>query len=1810
MQFQNLIHLIEHRAEHGDGKIACRFLADVAGEHSVECLTYRQLYERARDIASVLASHTEPGDRVLLLLAPGLDYVACFFGCLLCRTIAVPAYPPDPQRLERTLPRLEAIARDADASTVLSTSGIAALASGLGHLAGKLGSLKWVACDTVEMGVGGPFSPRRVGGCELAFLQYSSGSTGSPKGIMLSHANLLANSRASVDLFGSTEEDSIVSWLPPYHDMGLIGAILQSVYLGASMTLMSPLTFLSKPVRWLRAIERYRGTLSGGPNFAYELCVRKVSDSESLSLDLSSWRLAINGAEPVRGDTMRLFSERFAATGFSASSFFPCYGLAESSLLVTGHGLVGGKAAAAFAARTGAELSCGAPPRCTRVVIVEPRTHRPLRDGQVGEIWVQSPSVGQGYWRQPELSAEVFAAHLEDGAGPYLRTGDLGVWRNGELHITGRIKDVIIIRGQNVYPQDLERTAMRSHQSLRPGCTAAFALQRDGGEVVAIAQEVDQGYPQPELEKIAACIRAAIAKQHQVLCETVLLLPPGTIAKTSSGKIQRFASRQSYLAGTLAVLHEHRARAGAAEPDWEPEPATAAGEPAEVFTPESVLARLRRRAAALLSQSPESINPEAPLLGYGLDSLSIVEFVGEASHELGVEVPAALILSGASLSQLCQCILAAQPGLPRAAENPAVTPASQGQQALYYLWQLDPDCAAYHIAGVARVCDLDGARLAHALERLAQRHPALQSTFSEPVHQPSRAGPVGVTPARSGLLAVRTDDAPSGTRSRLMNRLSAESSAQVVVRQDPAVAPRLQVVEADSLSDQQLRALVEAEAGRPFQLLGGPLWRVVLYRRTGQSQSVLLLGAHHAVCDMWSLGVLLVDLVQLYDGIPPSAAPARSPADFVAWQRQWLASPEASAAWAYWQSQLTTAPRHLCLPTDFPRTASQSHAGAMVPFAIDAETVQRLAALSRADNATLFATLLAGFLGLLARLSGNEQVVVGTPAHGRPHSGFFNTVGYFVNTLPLVADLREEPSFQGLVAQVNARLQEALRHQHLPFSLLMERMGLGRVPGRPDFVSALFVMEQTPRLPGLNQLALGVPDAASQVGSWALGGFPTTPTTAEFDLVATLIETPAGVSGQLIYNANLWAEPTMAGWAACLVTFLRAAAAAPATGVLDLDIVPEPILAKWRAQQTLPPAPVQPIHALIAEHAARQPQQLAVCCEQESLTYAQLERWAEAVAAELRSRGVQLSTRVGLCMQPSAAWIVGLLAVFKAGGTAVLMDADWPVARLRQVAAHAGLRVLVCQGHPGPLPAALAPAEEPLSALDVLTVAPEQPAARLAPVCQLQAPAYVIYTSGSSGAPKGVEVSHYALVGHLQAMAAFLGLRSDDRMLQFGSLAFDAALEQILGPLLRCATVVLRGRQIWDLGTFSELAGAADISIADLPTAYWHGLVSSGALRLDLLPRLRTLVVGGEAMQPAVLARWADLPRRPLLLNAYGPTEATITATVFSLSADASFGGSEVPIGRPLPGKPVVLLDRRGRLAAPFAQGELAIGGPYLAEGYLDDERLTAQRFVKNPLSSSPRARLYRSGDLARWLPDGTLQYLGRNDQQLKVRGFRVEPAEIESALLAQPQVRQAAVLAVPGAATALCAFVVLAEGSPLPPDAAWAPLREHLMARLPAPMVPSHFVRLDALPLSSSGKVDRSALLAAAPTLLGAAGATPPAAPAQGLVEQLIADQWESALGVAPGRHDNFFTLGGHSLLASELAFRLRRTFRCPLKLAHLMETPTVAGWARVLERSQPDPARAEAIVRALRRAQSQERNHRPPISGNPPSAAERNTP
>jgi amino acid adenylation domain-containing protein len=1731
-QVATLVDLLHWRTLQDPDRLAYTFITD--GEEEEVSWTYKELDRRARSIGAWLQALNAQGERVLLLYPPGLEYIAGFFGCLYAGAIAVPTYPP---RAHHSIDRLLAIVADSQATAILTIGPIRTKLEGVCSQIPSMERMRWLstdaADDTAEQWI------RPVLGSEhTAFLQYTSGSTSTPKGVIVSHGNLLHNERIIQQTFGQTENSTIVGWLPLYHDMGLIGNVLQSVYAGARCVLMSPTGFLQRPLRWLEAISRNRATTSGGPNFAYELCVRRSAAAADSSLDLSSWGVAFNGAEPIRAATLEKFAATFGPYGFRREAFHPCYGLAEATLLVTGKQHPGAPAIVSIQvpaleknrvvetsicdSSSYSLVSCGGTAPEQRVVIVDPELLTECAADEVGEVWVAGPSVAQGYWNSPDETAITFRARLRNnGDDFFLRTGDLGFLREGELFLTGRLKDLIIIRGLNHYPQDIEFTVEGSHAALRRGGGAAFSVEVQGEERLVVVQEVEFRR-QVNVTEVAENICQAVSEKHELEIQSVVLIKPGSIPKTSSGKIQRRACRTLFLAGGLEVIGQWQAASAAA--DKEP-----VSIPESVLqNPEDIESWLVSQLATRLGLEEGRVDTNQPIARYGLDSLMAIELMHGIESSLGVSLPMVIFLQSPTISQLAAQVrvqlstLAAAPkkSIAAIAERVVEHSLSYGQRSLWFMHQLEPLSPAYNIASAMRIraqLDLDSVRC--AFQALVDRHPCLRTTFAATEGEPIQ---------------------------RVAEHLEIDFEQQ----------------DASLWTESALNEYLVKKSYLPFDLEEGPLLRVSIFKRSAD-EHVLLVNVHHIIADFWSLAVLMHELGVLYTAQKAGTSATLAPLilqyeDYVYWQAGMLSGSAGEQLWTFWQEQLAGDLPVLNLPLDRPRRPAQSHRGASRAFAISPELTRRLRKMGGDNDATLYMMLLAAFQILLHRYTGQEKILVGSPTAGRSWAELAGVVGYFVNPIVLQADLVGNPTVLEFLARVRATALRAFENQDYPFSLLVERLCPVRDPSATPLVQVIFAFQRAHLLnrEGLASFALGETGSRLQLGELELQSIGLEQRVTQFDLTLTVAELSDGLAASLQYDTDVFDAVTIDRMAGHFQLLLEGIVAAPEQRICSVPLLAaterHQLLAEWNRTAAEYPRD-KCIHQLFEAQAERSADAIAVVYEHEELSYAELDRRANQLAHHLRSLGVGRETLVAICVERSVEMLVGLLGILKAGAAYVPLDPSYPLSRLTSMLEDSQAPVVITQER---LVHVLPAHGQNVICLDrdwetISRQSVEKPTEHVGP----ENLAYMIYTSGSTGQPKGVQIEHGSLLNLIFWHLETYGILPSDRATQVAGLGFDASVWEVWPYLAAGASIYLPDEET-RISTLKlrDWIVAQGITVSFLPTPLAESLLSA---EWPESTALRFLLTGGD--------RLSVYPPPSLnfkLVNHYGPTESTVVATATTvMPRDEAL--TLPPIGRPIANTEVYLLDENYQPAPVGVAAELYLGGQGLARGYLNRAELTAERFIPHPYSAQAGGRLYRTGDLARYLANGELEFLGRRDQQVKLRGFRIELGEIEAALAGHEAVSEAVVIVTGGEGEKrLVGCVRGVNGQAV----SSGELGRYLKQKLPEYMVPGAYVMVEEIPLTANGKVDGRALAELAERAEGGVSGGEYVA-ARNPTEAVVAGIWEQVLGVERvGVEDNFFELGGHSLLATRVISLVSDAFKVEVPLRTIFEAPTVAGLSEVI--------------------------------------------
>ncbi len=1521
---------------------------------------------------------------------------------------------------------------------------------------------------------GRPDAPPAVetGPDDVAYLAFTSGTTGLPRGIVGTHrplAHFVAWQRGA---FGLAADDrfSLLSGLA--HDP-LLRDVFTPLSLGASIHVPDP-EDVGTPGRLSAWMAREGVTAAHlTPAMGRVLAAPPAAAVPSL-------RLALWGGEAVtRADVARLAALAPAAR----SAVF--YGATETPQAVGFHPVEdapGGTASEVLPVGRGIDG--------VQLLVLTP-AGEPAGIGEVGEICVRTPYLARGYLGDAEATRERFVTNPATGdpADRVYRTGDRGRHRpDGAVDFLGRMDAQVQVRGFRVEPGEVE-AALAGH----PGVREAVVVAREDapGEVRLAAYVVPAGEAAPDAAALRAHLRDLLP-EYMVPAAFVAL---ERIPLTPNGKLDRRALP---------------------EPDRAPD----AGAYQAPRTPtEEALAAVWAGVLGL-----ERVGAADDFFALGGHSLVATRVMSRAREAFGVELPLRAIFEAPTVAGLAARVdgllrggagAEARPIRPRATGGPV--PLSFAQQRLWLIQQMDPASAAYNLPYPLRLRGaLDVAVLERALTAMVERHESLRTVFAATAAEP----------------------------------------VQVVC---PAAPVRLPVADLSGLPEEareaEARRLAAGDAARPFDLARGPLLRATALRLDGGEWG-LLFDLHHIVSDGWSTGVLTREVSALYGafarGEPSPLAPLPVQyADFALWQRERLGGEALDAQVRYWRGALAGAPPLLELPADRPRPAAPGARGEHVPFAPAPGASAALRELGRREGATPFIVLLAAFQALLARWSGQDDVSVGTPTAGRDRVETEGLIGFFVNTLVLRTDLSGGPSFRALLGRAREAVLGAFAHQDVPFEKLVEELAPERSLRHTPLFQVMFALQNMDR----GELSMG----GLEVGGIARGE-----EIAKFDLSLNLAEDGDRFGGAFTFRTDLFERATVERMADHFGRLLEAVAADPDRRLSEVEILGEAerarVLEEWSAAAAPPVDDDRPVHEIFAAQAARTPAAVAVRSGADTLTYAGLDALSDRLAAALRGLGVGPETRVGLCVERGPGMLVGVLGILKAGGAYVALDPDYPAERLAFMLADVAVPVLVAPPH---LAAALPEHGATVVAPDgrkgeyddehdAVLPSPlvgEGPGVRGVDPDDL---AYVIYTSGSTGRPKGVRITHRALTNTLLTAGRAFGFGAGDEMPSLASFAFDIWLFEALLPLLSGASVrmVPRERVVDVPALVGEIESA---TLLHAVPALMRQVVEQVRSTRGTLPGLRRAFVGGDAVPPDLLGAMREAFPAAEVRVLYGPTEATIICAAHL--ADGEDAGGRHLLGRPIGNAPLYVLDPAGRPTPIGVPGELCIGGAGVARDYLGRPELTAAQFVPDPFGAAPGARLYRTGDRARWGADGVLEFLGRLDSQVKIRGFRIEPGEVEAQLAAHPAVREAVVLVredAPGGKR-LVGYVV-----PAVDGVSAAELREHLAGRLPEYMVPGALVVLESFPLSPNGKVDRKAL----PAPEGAEGAeyVAPRTP----TEEILAAIWAEVLRAERvGVHDDFFALGGHSLLATQVIARAAAALGVEIPLRALFEAPTVAGLA-----------------------------------------------
>lgn len=1561
--FDTITAALHHHAEQSPDQTAYRFLTE-RGSKSV-AISYRELYLSAANVAVHLQKTCQQGDRVLLMYPPSLDYIVAFLGCLLANVIAVPLYPP---RANQKLMRANGVMENCGATLILSNDTVSQVIVNLVDKGIMAEDFKVISTESLEQR-SNEFNYQALSPHALAFLQYTSGSTGEPKGVMVSHGNLAANQLSIGQGFESKPEDIYLHWLPMFHDMGLIGSVLHPLYTGSLGILMPPADFIADPLCWLEAIDRYQATVAGAPNFAFDLMLQRFDTERVSNIRLDSLKLMFSGAEPIRAETLNNFSREFSQTGFKPTMFFPCYGMAEATLYITAGPSIGKLHSHVFDLEQlgqGQEvLDCGYGPSielvgcgiCTdddHIKIVDPHTHQALAEGKVGEIWFDGPSKTQGYWQQHQLTEQQFNAKLDNGEGSYLRTGDLGFILEQQLYVTGRLKDLIIVHGRNYYPQDIELTAGNANSAFNSINCAAFSVEHsdDEAEGVVVVLEVNRSALR-KLDKAKAIsdVVAQVAAQHELQLDDVVLLRPMTIAKTTSGKIQRHRNKQLYLASELSVVASLRQD-----------------------LPQSHEAQAQHKdpLLALISQFvtvPKDVDDMTPLLNLGMDSLKAASLAYQLEQEFGLVIDFIRLIDELDIGSLRRMIEQLSTEKPQVQvigrEVEWSGELSEFQNMLWYAYLADPQSAAQNVS-LAFECSpsFSPSLFSQALSELVDGNWLLRAGFEQQAFKP-----------------------------------------QMKVLDNPLICEQVKL--GDEKTTQQLLA---EHHDLPFNLYEqGPL-RALLIENSAQNQWTVMVTVHHIVCDYDSMTNMLKRLHLIYQALQHGKSiplPEALRQDFVYWHQRQLTEDYCAHAKNFWCNYLQDFNPRLKLPEEHARPRVRTFNGDAVNFTMTEQLSKQLRALALECNVTGVVVSLAIYAVSLMRLSRQSELTIGIPVNCAAGTPFEHNIGCHINTLPIRIKLSDGVTFRQLLRQIATDIRHIITHRFYSAQRVIEAVNAPNEPEIAPLFQTLFAYYvDRDDLVSMGPAFLSS-GASLPMGDHGASSIEVPVTTSQFDWCFSLAEAESGYTAQLSFNCDIYAKSTVEQWQQSYINLCQELVEDPNKAVYSFEDATR-LKADDRdyllhslndTHSSFPQERL--IHQWFEIQADKTPDAVAAIFGQERLTYAQLNQKANQLARFLRQHGVGEEQLIGVAKKRSLDMLVSVFAILKAGGAYVALDPNYPDDRLEHMINDSGLKVILTQEDLLP--------QFNYPHLDVIAI--EQVASQCAALDeseldnlgqQTSSLAYILYTSGSTGLPKGVMLEHRSVSAFIHWAISYFNTEQLQSMLCSTSLNFDLSVFEMFTPLAiggRCVIV-------------DSLLSLADKQnpVADISMINTVASVLNGLLTQDTLPNgIKAIGLGGEAPKLPLVDKLLTEYPQARLFNLYGPTEDTI----YSLAMEIPQGIQQDPlIGRPILNTQIYILDSDQQLCPLGTIGELYLGGMGLARGYHNNPEQTADKFVPHPFSDDPNARLYQTGDLVRLLPDGNVEFIGRTDQQVKIRGFRIELKEIEFQINAMESIENSVVIA------------------------------------------------------------------------------------------------------------------------------------------------------------------------------------------------------
>ena len=1702
--------------------------------------TYSDLMAVAESVLIGLQrSGLVPGDVVLFQLPQNSDFIAALWACFLGGFTALPvATPPSYSESSSQLENFRLACGLQPEPCVLADRRTASLLRSA-SISVPQSRMRIMLVDELQNHEGRPLWHKSQSS-DTALLMLTSGSTAKPRLVILTHRNLISSAISNAEANDLSSSDTSLNWMPMEH-IGALAFHIRDVACGSRQIHTPTQYVLEEPLRWLDLMQQYAVTVCWAPNFAYGLINQHLAKRQTGGWDLTSVRSLLNGSEAIVPRTAGQFLSQLRRYGLSSSCMVPCWGMTETAAAVTFNREFASPAEVEI---ENVSVKTGSPVSGVSLRVVDDGGEV-VEQGVTGHLQVRGLPITPGYLNNAQ---DTQSSRTEDG---WWRTGDLAFILDGQLTVTGREKTQLIIHGVNYSGMAIESA---SEEVSGVTCALAIAVRCDDDDTdsLTIFFVRDTAEVGSDNERIAS-IRRSVLQRTGVRARYVVPLGQAELPKTGTGKIRHNELRRQFEAGFFF--------------DRISEPSN------RIPTVLSEMDDIERLVATAYSEVLQisSISLDDNFFDLGGNSLRAAQVMARIREFAGATLSMREIFLAPTVRELADRLRTEPTGREQSTLLPLLIvdrgtplPLSPSQQRLWLMHQLDPENPAWHVS--AAVDNGDPSNSAFELH-----------------------GPLNVRALQASLemLVLRHE-----TLRTAISSLDGVPVQHVL----PASIFNIPIMDLRMLSHAERDAAVQREASRQhraaFDLVQGPLWRTSLLHLEDQ-RFVFFLTLHHLICDGWSIGNLRRELSLLYAANCTGSTPALPPvivqfADYSSWHRILSEGGHLTRQQDYWRQQLRglTPTR---LPTDHARPDAPSHSGRLCTVIIQPQTASAIGELSRHQKVTPFITLLTVFKILCVRYLNQTDITVGSPVAGRCRPELENLVGFFVNTIVLRTSLSGNPVFLELLARVRDTVFAAVAHQDYPFERIVSDLQPVRHSGSNPLFDIMFAF-QNMSLDPLELQGMAVSSLNFETDA------------VRFDAQWDIWPQPDGsMRVNVFYRSDLFDRTTVEGWLDHFLNILASILTAPDQRLREIPLIRDAermmILSEFSRSSSKPVAP-QSVHEVFERQVEVSPDSVALVCGDREWSYAALNEWANAIALRLLHVGIAPETVVALACDQSPGMIAAMLGILKAGGAILPLDMNQPDSRVRQIWRESPPQIFLGKSkfrnrvnsfrslNAAPECTMVWTDDDEECRIQILRQnteslpddtplvdeTPFSASLRMDSLRKIdgQNLACIMSTSGTTGGPKAVEIRHQGIV-RLVCPSDYLQIDSDDVFLHLAPQSFDASLLEIWGPLLNGARLVIPESPLPSINEIERMLKRYRVTVLWLTAGLFHLMVQQEPAALR---RLRMLLAGGDVLSPSRVQDFFQCPGRAVLVNGYGPTENTTFTCCHHLTAWSDISGS-VPIGRPIAQTTVYLLDAEMNPVPVGALGELYTGGAGLARGYATRAAETAVRFVPDPFGEEPGSRLFRTGDLARWRPDGSLEFWGRRDRELKIHGYRVNPAEIEALLREHGSVREALVTTRESSRNAkqLVAYVAGPEQKELEIE-----LRAILRSRLPESLVPRFIVPVKEIPLTPEGKLDHLAL--PQPRLLPVGEVSMPRTE----TERRLASIWCSLLHrETVDIHDSFFDLGGDSLLAMQMVSRIWDEFHVMLQLRHVFNALSVAELTLVVTQEIARQSDKQLLEKAL---------------------------